>query len=127
MTKYEQLLSEYDNKLIIEEQNMITDGLYSDGVIWIKDTLNTADKLSVVAEEIGHYETSTGDILDQTNISNIKQEQYARKWAYEKIITLSEILSAFRKGHKEVYDLAELFEVTEDFMRGCLKHYGFLE
>lgn len=127
MTKYEKLLSEYDDNLIIEERKMVNDGLYSDGVVWLNKDLNSADKLSIVAEEIGHYETSSGDILDQTNISNVKQERNARKWAYEKVITLPEILSAFRKGHKEIYDLAELFEVTEDFMRGCLKHYGFLE
>lgn len=127
MTKYEKLLSEYDDNLIIEERKMVNDGLYSDGVVWLNKDLNSADKLSIVAEEIGHYETSSGDILDQTNISNVKQERNARKWAYEKVITLPEILSAFRKGHTEVYDLAELFEVTEDFMCGCLKHYGFLE
>lgn len=127
MTKYEKLLSEYDDNLIIEERKMVNDGLYSDGVVWLNKDLNSADKLSIVAEEIGHYETSSGDILDQTNISNVKQERNARKWAYEKVITLPEILSAFRKGHKEIYDLAELFEVTEDFMRGCLKYYGFLE
>lgn len=34
---------------------------------------------------------------------------------------------ALKQGITEVYDLAEHFEVTEDFMRDCLKHYRILD
>mgnify|MGYP000938220461 FL=1 len=127
MTKYEELVAEYDQEVNIEERNMLNDGLYCDNVIWIKGTLTNAEKISIVAEEIGHYETTAGDILDQSKLVNIKQELLARKWAYEKIIPISDINKAVDEGITEVYDLAEHFEVTEEFMRDCLKHYGFLD
>lgn len=39
MTKYEDLISEYEKELLIEEHKMKTCGLYADGVVWIKDSL----------------------------------------------------------------------------------------
>ena len=65
MTKYEELVAEYDQEVNIEERNMLNNGLYCDNIIWIKGTLTTAEKTSIVAEEIGHYKTTAGDILDQ--------------------------------------------------------------
>lgn len=125
MTKYEELVAEYDQEVNIEERNMQNDGLYCDNFIWIKGTLTTAEKTSIMAEEIGHYKTTAGDILDQNKLANVKQELLARKWAYEKIIPISDINKAVTQGITEVYDLAEHFEVTEEFMIACLKHYGF--
>lgn len=87
MTKHEQLMAEYDN-LFIEERHMINDGLYADGCVWINKDMPTSKKLAVLAEEIGHYETSSGNILDQNNTSNRKQELAARKWAYEYVVAL---------------------------------------
>ena len=127
MNRYEKLIAEYDEELDIEEHKMRCDGLYCDNVIWINKHLSSAEKLSVVAEELGHYKTTSGDILDQTIIGNIKQELSARKWAYEKVIPLSELMLAFKQNIVEVYDLAEHFEVTEEFMRECLKHYKLLD
>lgn len=127
MNRYEKLIAEYDEELDIEEHKMRCDGLYCDNVIWVKAGLTSAEKLSIVAEELGHYKTTSGDILDQTITSNIKQELSARKWAYEKVIPLSELMLAFKQNIVEVYDLAEHFEVTEEFMRECLKHYKLLD
>lgn len=127
MTKYEELIAEYENELSIEEHKMSCDGLYCDDVIWINNRLSSAEKLSIVAEEIGHYQTSAGNILDQKNISNVRQEKIARRWAYEKLIPLNEIKKAFKNGITTIYELAEHFEVTEEFMRECLKHYKLLD
>lgn len=127
MYRYEELLAEYEKELDIQERKMCCDGLYCDNVIWIKDSLTNAEKLSIVAEELGHYMTTAGDILDQTSDGNIKQELSARKWAFEKVISIEEILLAFKKSITEVYDLAEHFGVTEEFMRECLRHYKLLD
>lgn len=55
-------------------------GLCVDNNIAIKKSLNQAEKACILAEELGHYYTTTGNILDQTNISNRKQERRARLW-----------------------------------------------
>jgi hypothetical protein len=127
MNKYEQLVAEYESELNIEERNMINDGLYCDNFVWIKKKLSTAEKLSIIAEEIGHYKTSYGNILDQSDLMNVKQELLARRWAYEKVLPLNLVMDAIKNGISEVYDLADYFDVTELFMRECLKHYKLLD
>lgn len=127
MNRYEELIAEYENELNIEEHSMINKGLYCDNIVWINRKMSTAEKLSIVAEEIGHYKTSSGNILDQDSIANIKQELQARRWAYEKVLPLDLVMQAIMSGLTEVYDLAEHFDVTEIFMRECLKHYKLLD
>lgn len=126
MTKHEQLMAEYDD-LYIEERSMINDGLYADGCVWINKDMPTSKKLAVLAEEIGHYETSSGNILDQNNTSNRKQELAARKWAYEKLVPIENIQFAFADGHTEIWAMAEYLDLDEEFLREALIHYGILD
>lgn len=125
MTKYEELMSEYE-ELDIQEHSMVNEGLYCDGNIWIKEDLPSSKKYCILAEELGHHETSIGDILDQNNLNNYKQECKARMWAYRKILPFSDILQALSAGYTEVYDMAEHLDVDEMFLRECLKRYGLL-
>lgn len=73
MTGYEKLIAECD-ELVIEERPMKSSGLYSDGCIWINKNMTTTEKRCVLAEELGHHYTTVGDILDQSDIGNRKQE-----------------------------------------------------
>jgi hypothetical protein len=50
-------------------------GLYSCNVIAINsNTATEAEKACILAEELGHYHTTVGDILDQSKTQNRKQE-----------------------------------------------------
>ena len=122
MTKYETLMAECDD-LIIEERPMKNSGLYGDGCIWINKNMTTAEKRCVLAEELGHHYTTVGDILDQSDIGNRKQERKARAWAYEKMIPLSSIKQAFTVGYTELWEMAEYLEVDERFLREALQYY----
>ena len=126
MNKYEELLSEYGEELDISEQSMINKGLYADDTIWINKNLAAAEKACILAEEIGHYETSVGDILNQNDICNAKQEHKARVWAYKKMIPFTKILEGFMSGCNQPYEMAEYLDVDEQFLRDCLRHYGFV-
>ena len=126
MTKYEELMAEYDGVLIIEERPIKNAGLYADGVTWIREDMTIAEKYCVLAEEIGHHETSVGNILDLSSMDNIKQELKARKWAYEKILPLESILAAFQLGLHQVWELAEHLEVDEKFLYDALVYYGLV-
>lgn len=126
MTKYEQLIAKYDD-LYIEERPMKNDGLYADDCIWINGNMPECRRYCILAEEIGHYETSVGDILDQNDTNNRRQENVARKWAYEEILPLENILFAAQDGHKEVWDMAEYLDVDEAFLKNALIYYGFLD
>ena len=126
MTKYERLMARYDN-LHIEERPMKNDGLYADDCIWINGNMPECRRYCILAEEIGHYETSVGDILDQTNTNNRRQERAARKWAYEEILPVENILFAAQDGHTEIWDMAEYLEVDEAFLKDALRYYGILD
>ena len=123
MTRYEEFLADYDNQLLIEERNLINDGLYCDGVIWINRNLTSAEKLAVAAEEIGHYATSSGDILDQKDILSQRQELQARRWGYRKIAPPERIRSAIDDGYTTISDVAEYLDVDEQFLVSALTYY----
>lgn len=99
-------------------------GLYYDGTIVLNRNIETNnERRCILAEELGHYFTTVGDILDMKIESNRKQENRAKEWAFEKLAPLSKIHEAFQKGYKEVPELAEYLDVTEDFMKEALLYY----
>lgn len=99
-------------------------GLYCDGAVGLSKSLETtAEKTCILAEELGHHYTSSGDILDQTDASNRKQELRARLWAYNKQIGLSGIIQGFRAHCQNRYELAECLGVTEEFLQEALDCY----
>jgi len=121
---YEKLLLEYTDKVEVYERNMRLKGLYSDNVIAISSRLNSStEKACILAEELGHHYTSAGDILDQTKLSNVKQEKRARSWAYERLIPLNRLIDACAAGCRNRYELAEYLEVTEEFLDEAIKRY----
>lgn len=126
MTKYEELIGEYE-QLIIEERPMINEGLYADGCVWINKDMSANKKVCILAEEIGHYETTSGAILDQTNTGNRKQELIARKWAYNKVVPEEKISEAISEGYTEVWEIADHLDVDEQFLREALIYYGILD
>ena len=93
-------------------------GLYFDNTIIFDRSLSTsAEKICILAEELGHFETGSGDILDQTQASNRKQERAAHKWATQELITLDDIIKASKEDIHNFFELAEFLNVTEDFLR----------
>lgn len=99
-------------------------GLYSDGVIWINQDLPTvAEKACILAEELGHYHTSVGNIIDMNDLHNRKQERRARAWAFEKLVPLSKIVQAHHARVSGRHELAEYLGVTEKFLQAAINHY----
>ncbi|QHT61735.1 ImmA/IrrE family metallo-endopeptidase [Paenibacillus lycopersici] len=100
-------------------------GLYSDNVI----TINAAavcskeERICVLAEELGHHHTSFGNILDQADVRNRKQERRARGWAYQRLVPLSTIAQAHHKGVRSRHELAAFLGVTEDFLQQAISYY----
>ena len=126
MNRYERLLSEYEN-LDISERYMHSDGLYCDGHIWIRKDMPSYKKVCVLAEEVGHHETTAGDILDQKDLSSIKQENNARRWAYEKLLPVEDIIVAAMQCESRMHEMAEFLEVDETFLREAMIHYKLLD
>ncbi|HHV99991.1 MAG TPA: ImmA/IrrE family metallo-endopeptidase [Clostridiaceae bacterium] len=100
-------------------------GLYCDGVIAInKNISTTAEKTCVLAEELGHYYTSYGNILDTSNTNNRKQEVKARRWAVKSLVPLKSIIQAYEAGCRNMFEVAEYIGVTEEFLIRTFETYN---
>ncbi len=100
------------------------DGLYCDGTIAIRQNIETSiEKACVLAEELGHYYTSYGDITDMNDINSRQQEYDARLWGFNEKIGLFGIIKAFEHGCRNRYETAEYLETTEEYLEEALKCY----
>ena len=122
---YDELISEAEQMgLIVKEKPLQSaDGRILNNKIVIRDSLLDIQKKCVLAEEIGHYLKNAGDILDQRNTSNSRQEDRARSWAYDRLIGLDGLVSAFECGCQTKFDVAEYLDVTTAFLDDALKKY----
>lgn len=123
---YEELLIESDNLgLIVKEKPLeYHDGRIKGNRVAIRSTIPTnTQKACVLAEEIAHHITSTGDILDMSNISNRKQEYKARIWSYNKLIDLQGFINAFEHHYTNLYETATFLGVTEQFLADTINAY----
>jgi Domain of unknown function (DUF955). len=99
-------------------------GLYCNGVVAVnKDIETQKEKSCVLAEEIGHDRTSSGDILDQTDIMNRKQEYRARFYGYNLKIGLTGLIRAYEAGCRNLYEMAEFLDATEEYLREAIQCY----
>lgn len=124
MCSYEQLVLDANMMgLEIIEKNFKSDakGLCKGNKIGIRKDMPETEKACILAEEIGHYYTTTGDILDQKNISNRKQEGIARKWAVDKMLHIEDLFQATEQPCQNLYEVAEYLEVTEEFLLEAIK------
>ena len=122
---YDDILVEADdNNLITKEKPLKAHkGLIDGRNIAIKRDMTETEKKCVMAEELGHYYTGTGDILDQSSISNRKQELQGRIYAYDKLIGLIGIIKAYKNRCSNLSETAEYLDVTEEFLADALKYY----
>lgn len=89
---------------------------------------STAEAKVCLAHEMGHIETNSFYNVHSPLDVRQKHENRANKWAIKQLITEEELDEAVANGHTEIWDLADYFDVTEEFMRKavCLYTYGNL-
>lgn len=123
---YDEMLEYADNDGAIVKEKSIPgfDGRIKHNRIAIHSGISTqTEKSCVLAEELGHYHTSYGDILDLDNVQNRKQELRARMWGYDLKIGLIGIVNAYKNGCRNLSEAAEYLDVTEEYFLSALKAY----
>lgn len=123
----------YENLLIVAEKLNLyvyearfksnAKALLKGNMVGVNKDLTEVEKTCALVEEIAHYITGSGDILDQTDIRNRKQELRARQYAYKCMIPLDLIVQAHRDHISGRYDLAEYLEVTEEFLQAAIDRF----
>lgn len=93
------------------------------GHIGLDTSLSNMEERVHLAHEIGHCET--GSFYNRYSPFDIRQkhEYRANKWAIKKLIPKDELEEAVRQGYTEVWELADHFGVTEDFMAQTIDFY----
>ena len=61
--------------------------------------------------------------MDQSSVSNRKQENRGRILAYNRLIGLMGIINAHKHHCQSLSESAEYLEVTEDFLRDAISYY----
>lgn len=123
--EYEKLLEESDREnLIVKEIDLpgYKGRIYNNRVA-IRQNMTRVEKSCILAEELGHHYTTSGNILDQCFDDNRKQEYRARLWAYNKLIGLVGIIDAYKNHCHSLYESAEYLNVTEEFLAEALNYY----
>lgn len=123
---YDELLIEADELgIVVKEIDLKTrDGHCKGNRIAIHKGLSNYEKACVLAEELGHYHKTVGNITDQKDINNRKQELLARRWGYNKKIGLIGLINAFEHGCLNRYEIAEYLDVTVEYLNEALEYYA---
>ena len=122
---YEGLLIEADNNNLITKEKPLKayNGRIKGKKILIRKDMISKQKGCVLAEELGHYHTTVGNILDMNITENRKQELHARAWAYNKMIGLIGLVNSYEHGCKTLHDTADYLNVTEEFLTEAIDYY----
>lgn len=121
---YERLLMNYPHIEIIEK--VLPKGLsgfYYDNVIEINKFLSNYEKHCILAEELGHHETTYGDITKLDDITSKKLELVARRWGYLKIVSLDSLIECYNSGHNTIEDTCDYLEVTSNYLQEAINIY----
>lgn len=98
------------------------DGSFAIGIDpWKMDTI--AKEIVCLGHELGHC--NTGSFYNRWATCDIrkKHENRADKWAIERLVPLEDFDQAIADGYDNIPDLADYFNVTEDFMRKAVCFY----
>ena len=125
MTNYEKLLDLADREGLDTKEYPFQayDGLIFGNRIGIRKDMTGTEKACVMAEELGHHFTSTGDILDQSIAMNRKQEARARLWSFNKMIGLHGLIRAYEHRCHSLHEMAEYLDVTEEFLQEAIEAF----
>ena len=76
-----------------------------------------------LSHELGHCLTGSFYSIHTAVDSRQRHENRADKWAVKKLIPVDELDAAVANGCSEIWELADRFGVTEQFMRKAVCYY----
>ena len=84
---------------------------------------SAADEKTKLGHELGHCMTGAFYNMDCPCDVRARSENRADKWEIRALIGREALQTAVQAGHTELWDLAELFGVTEELMRKAVCWY----
>lgn len=135
MTAYEELLQEvadngivvhecvdFGNRSVSEDRHLL--GLcYGNHVALARELESDSEKLCVLAEEFSHARYTVGNILDQNDVDNRKQERKDRVRSFDMLFGITGIANALKEGCQNTFEMAEYLGVTERTLLDAINCY----
>lgn len=84
---------------------------------------STADEKAKLAHELGHCMTGAFYTEYSGLATRRHQEIKADKWAINKTIPRAELYAAYKRGYTQPWEVADYFDVPEDFARKAMIYY----
>lgn len=132
----EKLLSKYPNLKIEYDNNMPKkfEGLYERdedvpyGLITLSGRLNYYLENAKLAEEIGHHETSHGNILNYYNkaynVESARQELRARRFGHKLLLPLEKLIKCYERGlWGDIYEMCLHLEIDRVHFNEAIEDY----
>lgn len=77
--------------------------------------------IECLAHELGHQATGSFYKLNSKLETRKRMEEQATRWAVYELIPIEQLEEAFQKGYTEIWQLAEYFNASEDFIREAIR------
>ncbi len=89
--------------------------------------LTNAQKKVCLAHELGHCET--GSFYNVNNPLDLicKHEARATRWSIKELVSKDELHEAVMNGYTQLWELAEHFDLPQDFMQKIVCYYEGIE
>lgn len=121
MKDYPELQVEY-----IYMDNELGGYIYRDRILL--DSSKTEDELvPILYEELGHYETTVGNISNYSSNDDRKQEQRARVWGLKHLVPLSTIKQFKKQKYDDDYEVADELGIRLTYLHEAGEVYKIKE
>ena len=126
LNELEKFIGKYDDKFYFHFDEKMLDELSRiiiGGDICINKRKSLSTKLSTVAEEVGHYFTSSHKNITNSD-KHPKDEETARHWSYGQLIPVDHI-ARYQDNEDAVllYEIAEDLELPENIVESAIYMY----
>ncbi|XVK96016.1 hypothetical protein AABC03_01315 [Staphylococcus nepalensis] len=134
----EELLEEYSKVALEIDYNLPTkaggyylrDDVDPDGLITITGKANHYIQNGFIAEELGHHETSYGNILSaytnstQSHVDSLRQELKARRFGFKLAVPLEKLIKCYKQGvWGDVYDMCLTMQIDRTYFYAAIEDY----
>ncbi|WP_125606028.1 ImmA/IrrE family metallo-endopeptidase [Lapidilactobacillus bayanensis] len=127
MDRFDEIMSDYpDMTLKFEHMPSGLKGIAIGNQITINNEIPQQEQLQWLYEELGHVETSVGDISEYSSLDNMKQEQQARSWGIKHLLPIDSINKYKAKEIDSDFEVADELGVQVSYLHEAGKLYHLM-
>lgn len=136
MQTRERILNDYEDLKVVETEfkNEKIRGWYErnknipNGLIILNEKEDYYRQNGILAEEIGHHETSYGKITNfytkEYNVKSARQELRARRYGYKLMLPLHKLINCYKKHiWGDLYEICLHLGVDPEYFRQIIEDY----